>query len=108
MCDTAERQNDAQARQCSDASLEKASAMRNLTRRRFVFRRRAAHGVGDHAIDELQRFRRRWIVMAAGEPRLEKRTVEQLPRIVSEKGAPGTVRALQSWRKSHDEQPRRL
>src|SRR5215467_9272177 len=108
MGNAAQRQNDAQTRQCADARLQKPATMRDLDWSRLIGRRHTAYGIGDHAVDKRQRLRHGRIVMTPGEPHLEQRSIEQLPGIVAEERSPGTVRSLQAWRQSHDEQLRRL
>src|SRR5512145_2873601 len=106
MRNAAKRQDDAELRQSGDASFEELPAMGDLARGGLVRGRHAAHGVGDHAVDKRERLWPRGIVYAAGQSNLKKGAVEQLSGVISEERPSGAVRALQSWREPHDEQPR--
>ena len=66
----------------------------NLLGRRLVLRRHAAHGIGDHAIDELKRLGRALGGGPARQTRFEQSGVEQLSGKVAEEGAAGAVCAF--------------
>ena len=79
----------------------------DLGRRRLVLGRHAAHGVGDHAVDELEVLRRRiGSCLPRAKPCLEQRRVEQIAGVIAGERTPGPVRAAKAGRQPHDQQPR--
>ena len=91
-----------------DAGKKKRAAGRNFLRRRLVLRRHAAHGIGDHAIDELKRLGRALLMAPARQTRFEQSGIKQLSGKIAEEGAPGAVCAFKPGREPNDEETRVL
>ena len=72
----------------------------------FVFRRYAAHRVGDHAIDQGQAVVRTGFEHALGKTELKERCVEKIAREITRKGAPRTIGTFQSRCQTYDQQTR--
>ena len=70
-----------------DAPAKRNPAGRDFVRGRLVLGRHAAHGVGDHAVDERQAVVGSRRVRAAGEAELEQRPVEQFAGKIAGEGA---------------------
>ena len=72
--------------------------------RRLVFRRHAAHGVGDARVDQRQPVVDAFVVVAARERKFLQRRVKKVAGIVAGERPPGAVGALQARRQSDDQQ----
>jgi hypothetical protein len=105
MRDPAEREDDAQSGHRGDSRGEEPTACLDLPTGGLVGRRHAAHGIGDHAIDEAQTVLRRGAVPPRREPRLDQCGVEQLPGVIAGERPARPVRALQPRREPDNEQP---
>src|ERR1700730_6510450 len=81
-------------------------AGRDLLRRRLVLRRHAAHRIGDAAVDQLEAVTGAGVILAAGEPELEQRCIEQIAGIIAGDRPAGAIGAAQSRCEANDEEAR--
>ena len=80
------------------SSVKELTAAFDLAGCRFVLRRDAAHGVGDHAVHKAQRLGPQDIVLAPRETGLQQRRVEKMARKIAPERSAGPVRPLQPRR----------
>ena len=106
MRNAAEHDNGGQPRQVNYARREKAAAGFDLNGVRLVFRRHTAHGIGNHAIGQLQPVIGTHGKHAGGKSEFQKRCVEEVAGIVACERTTGPVGALKAWREANDQQPR--
>ena len=88
------------------AGVRNGRQVRDLGRGRLVLGRHAAHGVGDHAVDQLEAVVGSCLVAAARKAEGEQCLVQQVARVVAGERAAGAIGALQARRQPHDQQPR--
>ena len=96
----------AQFRHFGDRGFEEIAAGCDLRRRRLVFRRHAAHGIGDPAIDQFKSVVGARRILAARKPVMPKRLVQQIAGLIAGERPAGAVGALQPRRETDDQQPR--
>src|SRR5215831_2685430 len=106
MCDATERHDCSEVRHFGDGRLEEIAALPDLLADGLVFRRHAAHRIGDARIDKGQAIVRPRRIFAHGEAVARERFVQQIARIVAGERATGAVRALQPRREPDDQQSR--
>src|SRR5487761_1555884 len=100
MSDAAERKHHNELRHSLDGRGKKGAAIGDLSRCRFVFRRHAAHRVGDAAIDQREAVVRPRAIVAFGQAELVQRPVEEFAGIVAGEWPSGSVGAAQARRES--------
>ena len=103
--ETAQRQDCLEPRHGHDFRCQEGQAGPALGGRRAVFRRHAAHGVGDPAIGQREPVVRPPVIAAGGETVAGEGVIEQVAGPVAGEGPAGPVRAAQSRRQADDQQP---
>src|SRR5262245_16324021 len=96
------RNDHAELLQRRDRGLEKRAAVLYFRRGRFVLRRHAADGIGNHAGHKLKAVTARRLIGACGKTELQQRVIEQFARKVPGKRASGAVCSLKTGRKTHN------
>src|SRR5262245_8891288 len=96
------RNNHAELLQRRDRGREKRAAVLYFRRGRFVLRRHAADGIGNHAGHKLKAVAARRLICACGKTELQERVIEQFARKVPGERASGAVCSLKTGRKTHN------
>ena len=104
MGDAAERQHDAQFRQCSEPGFEKWTARGYFLGRRLILRRHATHRVGNHGIDKRKAVIGARIIRALGKTKFKQRRIEEIARVVTREGAARSVGAVAPRRQANNEE----
>ncbi len=105
MGDFAEAEDHREARHGGDGVDQERPAGPDFGGRRLVFRRHAAHGVGDRDVDQVQAVVRPRRIGAGREAEIDQCPVEQVAGIVAGEGPSGAVGAAQARRQPDDEKP---
>ena len=100
MGDLAERQQRLQLRQSAQFALEKRPARSDFGGERLVFRRHAAHGIGNAGAAERVAVIGTAVIDALGQPEFAQGGIEQVTGIVAGEWPSGPVRATQPGRQA--------
>lgn len=104
MCHPPQADDCGQAREAVEPRIKELATGADFGRRRLVFRRNTANGIGDHAINQFKAVVWASVESASGKTECTQCAVKKVAGVVTGEGATGPIGAFQSRCKTDNEQ----